>query len=108
MQSEAGHPTGCMVTLGAASAGLPDDAAVSAALSAARQRNRAGILACVGRGVAQGALDPATDVRALAGAFESFLLGLSTLARDGAGRKIMEDAVTQVMRLWPDGPADPG
>jgi AcrR family transcriptional regulator len=108
MQSEAGHPTGCMVTLGAASAGMPDDAAVSAALSAARRRNRAGILACVERGVAQGALDPATDVRALADAIESFLLGLSTLARDGASRKVMEDAVTQVMRLWPDGAADPG
>ncbi len=108
MQSEAGHPTGCMVALGAASAGTPDDAAVSASLTAARTRNRAGILACIERGVAQGALDPATDVPALAGAFESFLLGLSTLARDGVSRKVMDDAVTQVMRLWPEGLADPG
>lgn len=100
MQVESGHPAGCMVALGVTSAGLPDHATVTASLTAARARNRAGILGCVERGVAGKELDAATDAAALAGAFESFLLGLSTLARDGATPDAMDRAVTQVMRLW--------
>ena len=100
MQVDAGHPTGCMVALGVTSAGLLENAAVTASLTAARARNRAGILACVERGVVGKELDAATDVAALAGAIESFLLGLSTLARDGATPGAMDSAVTQVMRLW--------
>lgn len=100
MQVETSHPTGCMVALGVTSAGAPDNAAVTAGLTAARARNRAGILACVQRGVAQQELDPATDVAALASVFESFLLGLSTLARDGATQETMDSAVDQVLRLW--------
>jgi hypothetical protein len=90
-----------MVALGVTGAGAPDKAGVSAELTRARARNRAGILACVQRGVAQQDLAPATDITALACVFESFLLGLSTLARDGATQQAMDSAVTQVMRLWP-------
>lgn len=100
MQTEAGHPTGCMVALGVTSAGAVENVAGAAALAAARARNRAGIVACIERGVALQELDPATDVAALAGAFEGFLLGLSTLARDGATIETMDRAVTQILRLW--------
>ena len=100
MQGETGHPTGCMVALGVTSAGVVENAAVTAALTAARARNRDGILACVQRGVARQELDAATDVIALASVFESFLLGLSTLARDGATQEAMDRAVTQILRLW--------
>ncbi|MDQ2821069.1 MAG: TetR/AcrR family transcriptional regulator [Pseudomonadota bacterium] len=100
MQAETGHPTGCMVALGVTSAGVLENVAITAALTAARARNRAGFLSCVERGVALQELDPATDVAALAGAFESFLLGLSTLARDGATKETMDCAVTQILRLW--------
>jgi AcrR family transcriptional regulator len=100
MQIEAGHPKGCMVALGVTSAGVVENAAGSAALAAARARNRAGIVACIERGLALQELDPATDVTALATAFESFLLGLSTLARDGATIETLDSAVTQILRLW--------
>lgn len=100
MQVETGHPTGCMVALGVTSAGAPDDAAATAGLTAARARNRAGILACVRRGIAQQELDPDTDVAALASVLESFLLGLSTLARDGATQETLDNAVTHILRLW--------
>lgn len=100
MQSEPGHPTGCMVALGVIGAGVSDNAAVADALTAARARNRAGIVACVQRGVDVQELDPATDIAALAYAFESFLLGLSTLARDGATPTEMNNAITQMLRLW--------
>jgi AcrR family transcriptional regulator len=101
MQSETGHPPGCMVALGAASTGALEHAAISAPLTAARSRNRDGIRACVQRGVTLHELDPATDVSALARVFESFLLGLSILARDGADQQEMDRAVTQVLKLWP-------
>lgn len=101
MQSETDHPPGCMVALGAASAGALEHAAISAPLTAARRRNRDGIRACVQRGVTLHELDPATDVSALARVFESFLLGLSILARDGADQQEMDRAVTQVLKLWP-------
>lgn len=100
MQCETGHPKGCMVALGVMSAGTPDNAAVTAALTASRARTRAGLLACVRRGIAQGELNAATDPMALAQVFESFLLGLSTLARDGATQENLEAAVTQVLQLW--------
>ena len=100
MQVEPSHPAGCMVALGVTSAGAPDNAAVSAGLTAARARNRAGILARVEAGLARQELAPDTDAAALACVFESFLLGLSTLARDGATRESLDRAVDQVLRLW--------
>ena len=100
MQVESGHPRGCMVALGVMNAGIPENATVTNSLEASRARNRAGILSCVQRGVAQKALNPATNVKALASVFESFLLGLSTLARDGATVKSLDSAVTQIMELW--------
>lgn len=100
MQVEAGHPTGCMVALGVTGAGVAGNPAIASALTAARARNRAGILACVQRGVDQKELGPATDVSAVASVFEGFLLGLSTLARDGATTETLDSAVTQILRLW--------
>ena len=100
MQAGAGHPAGCMVALGAASAGSAESVKVNAALTAARARNRAGILSCIERGVERQELAASTDVAALAHTFESFLLGLSTLARDGATQEAMDSAVTVIMQLW--------
>lgn len=100
MQAEPGHPSGCMVTLGAASAFCAEKPAVTAGLTAARARNRAGLLACIERGVERQELAASTDVAALATAFESFLLGLSTLARDGATQESMDSAVTVILQLW--------
>lgn len=103
MQCERGHPKGCMVALGVMSAPSPELAAVTAPLSRSRARTRAGIKACVERAVAEGSLSPDTDVRALGTMFDSFLLGLSTLARDGVGLPSMEAAISQVMRVWDAG-----
>ena len=104
MQCQNGHPKGCMVTLGVMSAPTPAHAAVSAPLTRSRARTRAGIVACVERGVASGELRADTDVRALATGFDSFLSGLSTLARDGVRFAVMEAAIGQVMGMW-DGAA---
>lgn len=100
MQCERGHPKGCMVGLGVMSAPSAENAAVAEPLRRSRERTRAGIAACIGRGVASGELRKDVDVPGLSTVFDSFLLGLSTLARDGVRLEAMNAAITQVMANW--------
>ncbi|MBS7420342.1 TetR/AcrR family transcriptional regulator [Pseudomonas syringae] len=100
MQCEPGHPTGCLVTLGLMSACSDESKAISEPLARARDLNRAGIVACIQRAVAAGELPATVIPETLAAVFDSFLLGLSTLARDGVPHATLDAAVTQVMRLW--------
>ena len=100
MQCEPGHPRGCLVTLGLMSACSAETLEICAPLAQARARNRAGFIACIERGVASGELSAQTNVVALATVFESFLLGLTTLARDGLEHAVLDAAVTQVMSAW--------
>ncbi|CAB3787395.1 TetR/AcrR family transcriptional regulator [Paraburkholderia fynbosensis] len=100
MQCERGHPKGCMVGLGAMSAPTEENAGVTVPLTRSRARTRAGITACVQRGVDSGELRADIDVRALATVFDAFLLGLSTLARDGIRHAVMDVSITQIMLVW--------
>ncbi len=100
MQCERGHPKGCMVGLGVMSAPSPEFSAVTTPLTRSRSRTRAGIRACIQRAIERGELRQDVDPRALSTVFDSFLIGLSTLARDGVGLQAMEAAITQVMGLW--------
>jgi AcrR family transcriptional regulator len=100
MQSETGHPPGCLVTLGVMHTCSAQPTAVSAPLAEARARNRAGIIACIERAIAQGELPVTTDTKALAAMFDSFLLGLTALARDEIPHAVMDASVTQVMAVW--------
>ncbi|ANN77472.1 TetR/AcrR family transcriptional regulator [Bordetella flabilis] len=100
MQCERGHPKGCMVGLGVMSAPSEENAAVTAPLTRSRTRTRAGITACVQRGIDSGELRADTDARALATVFDAFLMGLSTLARDGVRHAVMEASITHIMSAW--------
>ncbi|UNK42922.1 TetR/AcrR family transcriptional regulator [Luteimonas sp. S4-F44] len=100
MQCERGRPRGCMVGLGVMSAPSAELASVTAPLKRSRARTRAGIKACIERAAAAGQLAEGVDMGALGTVFDSFLLGLSTLARDGVGLPVMEAAISQVMALW--------
>ncbi len=100
MQCDRGHPKGCMVALGVMSAPSEEHATVTAPLARSRMRTFAGITACVQRGVDSGELRADTHVRALAIVFDAFLLGLSTLARDGVRLNAMDTAITQLMSVW--------
>lgn len=100
MQCERGHPKGCMVALAVMSAPSPENAAVTQSLTQSRTRTRAGITRCVERGIAIGELAPKTDARALATVFDSFLVGLSTLARDGVGHRVLDAAIDRIMTAW--------
>ena len=100
MQCESDHPRGCLVSLGLMSACSEESKAISEPLVRARNLNRAGLVACVERAVASGELPSTVIPEALAAAFDSFLLGLSTLARDGVAHATMDAAVSQMMGLW--------
>ncbi|WP_408203976.1 TetR/AcrR family transcriptional regulator [Paraburkholderia sediminicola] len=100
MQCERGHPKGCMIGLGVMSAPSEEHAAVAVPLTRSRARTRAGFVACVQRGVDDGELRADIDVRVLSTVFDAFLLGLSTLARDGVPHSVMDAAITQVMSAW--------
>jgi AcrR family transcriptional regulator len=100
MQCEQGHPKGCMVGLAVMSAPSAENAEVTKRLTSSRARTHAGFVSCVERGVAEGALLAGTDARAMAAVFNGFLLGLSTLVRDGIRHSVFDASITQVMKLW--------
>ena len=100
MQCEEGHPKGCMVALGVMSAPSPENARVVDALTQSRARTRAGILACVERGVSGGQLPFNIHVPAMATVFDSFLQGISILARDNTPHEVIDAAITQILLTW--------
>ncbi|MDO6409887.1 TetR/AcrR family transcriptional regulator [Pantoea phytobeneficialis] len=100
MQCEPGHPSGCMVGLGAMSAPSAENAAVAEPLERSRNRTRAGVVATIERGVATEQLNKSVDVKALAAMFSTFLFGISIQARDGASLDELNKAITQMMWLW--------
>ncbi|WP_282357795.1 TetR/AcrR family transcriptional regulator [Pseudomonas sp. PS01303] len=100
MQCDDGHPKGCMVTLGVMSAPSPENTRVVEALTQSRARTRAGILKCVERGVSEGLLAKDASAAAMATVFDSFLQGISILARDDTQLEGIDAAITQVMRTW--------
>lgn len=100
MQCEPGHPKGCLVALGLMSACSEGSKKISEPLARTRGLNRAGIKACIERAIADGQLPVTVNPESLSAVFDSFLLGLSTLARDGVSQGTLDAAVTQVMGVW--------
>ncbi len=100
MQYGAGHPRGCMVALSVMSASSEETRHILKPLEESRRRTREGIGHCVKRGIASGELQDNEHTPALAVSFDSFLLGISTLARDGIPLADTERAIAQMMRLW--------
>ncbi|KAF1047922.1 TetR/AcrR family transcriptional regulator [Xylophilus sp.] len=99
MQTGRGHPRGCLLVL-SAGACAPEHAPVQALLAHRRARTREGFERCVRRAVAAGGLPDGTDAPAFAALFHSFLFGLSVQARDGVPGRVLDAAVTEVMRHW--------
>jgi hypothetical protein len=89
-----------MVTLGVMSAPSPENAHVAQALTHSRARTRAGIVACVERGVGRGELAVDTNAIELATLFDSFLQGISILARDDMPIESIDAAITLVLLTW--------
>ncbi|AHF77300.1 TetR family transcriptional regulator [Sodalis praecaptivus] len=100
MQCEPGHPQGCMVALGVMTACSAANKPLMQPLADSRQRTRSGLQRCLARGVETGELQRNSDIPALTVAFDGFLLGISTLARDGIPLAAIEGGITQIMSLW--------
>ncbi|MFI7100091.1 TetR/AcrR family transcriptional regulator [Streptomyces sp. NPDC050161] len=99
MQTDPSHPSGCLVVL-AESTCASENQRVRDLLADRRAWDRRNMTACVERAVTRGELPPGTDPKALAAVFHSFLLGLSTQARDGVPAADLDASVTHVMRVW--------
>jgi AcrR family transcriptional regulator len=100
MQCEDHHPKGCMVALAVMSGGSDEHAAVLKPLTDSRQRTLNGFSRCIQRGIASGELRKQIDPAVIATLFDSFLLGVSTLARDGVDYSVLDNAVTALMTVW--------
>lgn len=100
MQYQAGHPRGCMVTLSAMFTCSAESKHILMPLEASRRRTREGIQHCITRAIRSGELPDQASTLALAVVFDSFLLGISTLARDNVPLSDVEQAIKQIMGLW--------
>ncbi len=87
MQCEDGHPKGCMVALGVMSAPSPENARVANALTQSRA-------------VREGQLPETTEAAVMATVFDSFLQGVSILARDNVPHAILDAAISQLLVTW--------
>ncbi|RZD56305.1 TetR family transcriptional regulator [Streptomyces albidoflavus] len=99
MQTEAGHPTGCLMVL-AGAVGSGDHEAVRALLADHRAAVRRDIATCVRRAIATGDLPPSTDAESMSSMFTGFLWGLSVESRDGTPLENMDTAITYLMQAW--------
>ncbi len=99
MQTDQAHPLGCFVVLSTATCS-PENRHLQALLAAERQRSRTGLRACVQRAMGAGELRADTDADALAAVFDTYLVGLSTQARDGVPVKALDAGISELMRVW--------
>ncbi|MDX7986743.1 TetR/AcrR family transcriptional regulator [Xenorhabdus sp. 12] len=99
MQTESGHPKGCLLVL-STSACSPEHEHVQKLLAKQRERTNEGFRQCVQRAVNSGELPADIDIQAFAAVFYCFLGGLSILARDGVSGAVLDAAVTEIMRNW--------
>lgn len=99
MQTDPSHPFGCLISQGASNHSA-ENHMVAEALRAERNANLAAIVRQIERAVASGALAATTDVQALATLFNSFLLGITTAARDGTSATAFGVAIDTLMQVW--------
>lgn len=99
MQTEPGHPTGCMVTL-SATIGSSESEALRAVTMQQRAANRMAIEQCVLSAVKTRELWADTKVKGLARMFDGLLNGLSIQARDGVTESELDDAIDAAMQAW--------
>ncbi len=96
---QAKHSLGCLLVVSAGTC-APENTHIQQMLASVRARTQAGITACIQRGIAAGHLPDDTDPLSLSIVFDGFLMGLSTLSRDGMPLATLEAAITQLMTLW--------
>jgi len=93
-------PAGCLLASSIVSASVEAES-IRAELAAIRGEIEAALRARIERDIAQGLLPAVTDAEALAGHVFAVVQGMSTLAKDGAGRDKLLRIVASVMTCWP-------
>jgi TetR/AcrR family transcriptional repressor for divergent bdcA len=99
MQTDPSHPPGCLIVSGASNCGSTGSQ-VAELLKGIRRKNNEAIRSQVRRAVTIGDLPESTDIEALSEMFGTFLVGISTAARDGTNRANLDKSIDQIMRLW--------
>lgn len=99
MQTEPGHPSGCLIALSVNTCS-PGHEHIRQLLAGRRARTREGFLRCVRRAKEAGELAADTNASALAACLHSFETGLSTEARDGTPGEELDAAVSSAMKAW--------
>ena len=99
MQTGRDHPLGCLVILSISTCS-PQNRHLQELLAAERARNRRGFRTCVNRAIVAGELPAAHDPVALAAVFDTFLVGLSTQARDRVDQAALDAAISHLMGTW--------
>jgi AcrR family transcriptional regulator len=98
--TQPGVPQGCLVA-SAASTGSPAAERVRAALKDVRDTTRKALQKRAERDIREGRLPPKTNARALASMTMATMQGMSTLARDGAGRGMLREIAEASLNAWP-------
>ena len=99
MQTDAAHPSGCLLVL-STSICPPRSPALRQQLDDDRVRTRAGLLGCVQRAIDSGSLPTTVDAVVLSAMFDTFLQGMTAMARQGVPLATLEAAIGQLMAVW--------
>ena len=99
VQTDAAHPTGCMVTL---SAMISSEASAStrALTRIERDATRQALRRCITAGVNAGDLDPGADVAGLVALYDGLVLGISIQARDSIPAETIRAAIRHALAAW--------
>ena len=99
MQYDTTHPLGCMVTLNTVMARLEENKHVTEILKKSRIKIHQGFILCIQRGVDSGKLISPIDSNGLATIFDSFLIGVSSLAREDVDKQHIEFGISKLLTL---------
>lgn len=100
MQVDASHPRGCLIAQSATNCS-PENHPVAKALIHERHANYQAIRRQLNRAVSMGEIASHDAAEGMAVLFNTFLLGLSGAARDGASLKTLHAAIETLMSCWP-------
>ena len=98
--TQPGGPAGCLVA-SAASSGSESANRVRLALKQVRDATRKALQKRAERDLREGRLPAGTNTRALASMTMAIMQGMSTLARDGASRTMLQEVAQAFMTGWP-------
>jgi TetR/AcrR family transcriptional regulator, copper-responsive repressor len=99
MQYDNDHPLGCMIALNTVMVRLEENQHVAEILNEYRIKIHQGFIHCIQRGINSGELISSIDSIELATIFDSFLIGVSSLARENVDKQEIESGINKLLTL---------